>query len=107
MTGSAARAIVRLARRDITRHRARSVLVTLLVLLPVAAMVGGITIFRTTRVSAEREDVARMGQADLMAQGTTRAALAAALPAGSVIEPLTFTEGRVVLPGARPGVSIR
>lgn len=107
MTGSSIRAVARVARRDITRHRGRSALVTLLVLLPVAAMVAGISIFRTLQPTPEREAIARMGQADLQALGITRATLDAYLPNGSVVEPVTSTDGRVVLPGARPIVSLR
>jgi putative ABC transport system permease protein len=67
VTGSSLRALARVAWRDIARHRGRSILVTLLVLLPVAAMVAGIAIYRTTQPTQDREDVARMGRADLLA----------------------------------------
>jgi len=106
MTGSAMRALARLARRDIARHRLRSLLVVVLVLLPVAAMVAGIALYRTTSPSQEREDTARMGRADLIASGTTRAALLGRVPAGSQIESVTMTDGRIVLPGARVGLAL-
>lgn len=107
MTGSSIRALARIARRDIARHRARSLLVMLLVMLPVAAMVAGTAISRTTQPTQEREDVERMGRADLVALSTTRVELGKHLPAGSVVEPVVFTEGSIVIPGARVGVSRR
>ncbi len=93
--------------RSSARHRRRSFLVALLVLLPVAAMVAGIAIYRTTTPTADAEDAAQFGSADLMAFNTTLEALEPLLPAGSVIEQTTYTDGRIVLPGSKPGVSIR
>jgi putative ABC transport system permease protein len=107
VTGSSIRALARVARRDIARHRGRSLLVVLLVALPVAAMVAGISLYRTTTPTAERNDVAQMGQADLIAFKTTRSGVVASLPAGSVVEPLIYQEGRLQLPGARRSVSLR
>lgn len=107
MSMSALRALTRVARRDIVRHRGRSVLVTLLVLLPVAAMVAGISIYRTTQPTEERQDVWRMGRADLIAQGASEAQLRTYLPEGSRVEQIAFTDGNVVLPGAKPSVSVR
>lgn len=107
MTGSSIRALTRVAWRDITRHRARSVLVTLLVLLPVAAMVASISIYRTTTPTQASEDVSRMGIADLIAQGVSREQLDSYLPAGSTVEALGAADGQIVLPGAKPGVQLR
>ena len=107
MNGSSIRALTRVARSDIARHRGRSLLVIALVALPVAAMVAGISILRTTQPTQERELVARMGRADLIAYGTTRVDLVALLPTGSVIEPYVTLDGRIVTPGARPTVSVR
>jgi putative ABC transport system permease protein len=107
VTLASARVLARLARRDIARHRVRSLLVVALVLLPVAAMVAGIALYRTTQPTHERQVVAQMGQADLIAMGTTRAELERLLPAGSRIEGMTITSGRIVLPGARPSVTLR
>lgn len=107
MTASSFRALIRIARSDIARHRGRSLLVIALVALPVAAMVAGIAIYRTTTPSPERNEVAQFGRADLLAYNTTRAELGTYLPAGSVVEPVVSTDGRIVIPGARPGVSIR
>lgn len=107
MNGASIRALTRVARRDIARHRLRSLLVVLLVALPVAAMVAGIAFYRTTTPTQERSDTAQFGRADLIAYSTTRAELAMRVPAGSAIEPLVYNDGAIVLPGARPSVSIR
>jgi len=82
-------------------------LVVALIALPVAGMVAGAAIYRTTQVSQERQDTAQMGRADLYAFSTTREALAAHLPAGSVVEPTISTDGQIVIPGGRPNVTIR
>jgi putative ABC transport system permease protein len=103
---SALRALARVARRDIARHRARSVLVASLILLPVAAMVAGISIFRTTQPTVEAGVIARMGRADLLAMGVSRAELTKHLPTGSVIEPITYLDAILLLPGQRPSVQI-
>lgn len=107
MSGSSVRALARIAWRDIGRHRGRSVLVALLILLPVAAMVGSITILRTTAITPEREDVARMGRADLEAQGVSKSEVAKHLPDGSLIEPTMWSDASIVTAGARPLVSVR
>lgn len=107
MSASSIRALTRVAWRNIARHRGRSVLVTLLVLLPVAAMVAGISIYRTTQISQERQDVARMGQADLLAYVQTEAELRAYLPAGSTIERAVQTEGRLDIAGAQLSIDLR
>lgn len=107
MTASSIRALARVARRDIARHRGRSLLVTLLVLLPVAAMVGGVAVYRTTQPTVEGGDVERMGRADLIAQSISEKDLRAYLPAASVIEPIGFGNGLLIVPGAKPEVTIR
>lgn len=107
MTGSSIRALARVASRDIVRHRWRSLLVMLLVMLPVAAMVAGTAISRTTHPTQEREDVARMGRADLIALSTNRVDLGKHLPAGSVVEPVVSIDGSILIPGARLPVSRR
>ena len=53
------RAAIRLGRRDVARHRGRSVLVLALIALPVAAMVTAISIVRTAMPSEERQDTWR------------------------------------------------
>lgn len=105
MTGSALLALARVARRDIARHRWRSLLVVLLVLLPVAAMVAGTALYRTTQPTQDRQDVAYMGRADLVAQGTTRVELEEHLPTGSIVEPVVATPTSIVITGGRVGVS--
>lgn len=107
MNASSIRALARVAWRDIARHRGRSVLVTLLVLLPVAAMVAGISIYRTTQPTQAAEDVARMGVADLIANGVSETELRTYLPDGSTVEPLASADGQIVLPGSKPGVQLR
>ena len=106
MRGSSVRALARVAWRDIARHRGRSLLVVVLVALPVAGMVAGISIERTTRPTQDREDIAAMGRADLLATGVSRDELVAHLPAGSVVERLAIADGNLVLPGARPSVQV-
>ena len=107
MIGSSIRVLARVAWSDIVRHRGRSVLVVALVALPVAAMVAGTALYRTTTPTQERMDTAQFGSADLLAHNTTRAELEAYLPGDSVVEASVSTDGSLVLPGARPGVSIR
>jgi putative ABC transport system permease protein len=46
------RVAVRMARRDIRRHRARSLLIILLIMLPVAAMSGALTLVESTQETA-------------------------------------------------------
>ena len=104
---SATRAAARIGWRNITRHRGRSALVSLLILLPVAAMVAGISILRTMQPTEEEFTVGQMGRADLIAALVTEEELLAYLPAGSQLERLVETEGRLVLPGSRPGVALR
>lgn len=106
MTASALRALARVSWRDIRRHRGRSTLVALLILLPVAAMVAGISIYRTTQVTQEQRDIARMGRADLLAYVQSEEELRPYLPAGSTIERLVQAEGRLVVAGARPSVGV-
>lgn len=107
MNGTATRALGRIARRDILRHRGRSILVLALIALPVAAMVAGIALYRTTTPTSESANASRMGRADLIAYNTNPAELAAYMPPGSVIEAVVWNEGELVVPGARPDVSIR
>jgi putative ABC transport system permease protein len=107
MVGSSVRALALVARRDITRHKGRSALVIALIVLPIAAMVMGIAILRTTQPSQERDDAARMGRADLLAQGIAESDLRKLLPAGSTIEPTSWSDTQIELPGARPSVALR
>jgi putative ABC transport system permease protein len=107
MIGSSLRALSLVAWRDIARHRLRGALVVALIALPVAAMVAGIALYRTTTPTPDRSATGQMGRADLFAMNTTRSALEAYLPAGSRIEPVSSADAHVVLPGTRPGVSVR
>ena len=107
MSTASIRALVRVGWRDTTRHRLRSLLVILLIALPVAAMVGGIAILRTTQTTNEREDLARMGSADLQASGVSKETLLPYLPAGSRVEYTRASDGKLVLPGYRPIVTFR
>lgn len=101
------RALGRVAWRDITRHRGRSVLVVLLIALPVAAMVAGIALLRTTEPSQERRDAEQFGSADLIAQGVSRADLNTYLPSGTTVEATFFSDGQLLVDGSRPSVSVR
>ncbi len=107
MSFSATRALVRVGRRNIVRHRGRSVLITLLVLLPVAAMVAGISILQTMQPTTEESIRSRMGRADLFGQAPSEAELRKFLPDGSVLEPLVHLEARLLVAGSRPGVGLR
>src|SRR6185437_9475608 len=92
MTGSSIRALA---------------LVVALIALPVAAMVAGIVLYRTTTPTDERSTRAEMGRADLSSFTEARADLERYLPAGSRIEMVTSEDAHLVLPGTRPGVSVR
>src|SRR5437870_3498704 len=104
---SALRAVGRVAWRDITRHRGRSLLVVLLIALPVAAMVAGIALLRTTEPSQERRDAEQFGRADLIAQGVSRAELDPYLPTGSIVEPMFSSDAQLLVDGSRPWVTVR
>jgi putative ABC transport system permease protein len=111
MNATSARAVVRIARRNIGRSRWRSLLISLLVMLPVAAMLGAATIVQTVTPTPGRSVTHQMGEADLLVypagSGATSDALRGALPAGSRVEPFSFADGRLVLPGMEASVSLR
>ena len=107
MSFSATRALVRVGRRNIGRHRGRSVLITLLVLLPVAAMVAAISIFQTMEPTSDEIEVARMGRADMIAQVASEEELWKYIPEASTIEALLHIEARLLLGGSRPAVGLR
>jgi putative ABC transport system permease protein len=112
MNLSSTRAVLRISWRNIRRNRWRSVLVGLLIMLPVTAMVGGITYFETVTPSAETVATWAMGAADAEAytmpgvQASTDQ-LRSTLPAGSTVEEMSTADGVVVLPGRRVGVTVR
>jgi putative ABC transport system permease protein len=107
VTLSSTRATARIGWRNITRHRGRSLLVSLLILLPVAAMVAGISLFQTMAPTQEEMTVWQMGRADLSAQSVSEDDLRRYIPVGSSIEPLLQGEARLVVDGSRPGVALR
>ncbi len=111
MNATSTRAVVRIARRNIGRSRWRSLLISLLVMLPVAAMLGAATIVQTVTPTPERSVTHQMGEADLLVysagSGATSDALRAALPSGSRVEPVRVAEGRLVLPGMEASVTLR
>lgn len=81
-----------------------------LVLLPVAAMIGAATLLETVTPTGERTATDRMGTADLIVypQGpaSTTDTVRALLPADSQVEPFVNGEGYVVLPGQRASVTV-
>lgn len=97
------RAVARIAWRSIGRSRGRSALIVLLMLLPVAAMAGAITLLATVSPTAEETATHRMGAADYEFQGggdeATTDALTAELPQGAVVEPWSYDVAPLVLPG--------
>lgn len=111
MKRAAALAMLRIGWRSIGRSRWRSALIVLLVMLPVAAMVGASTLARTTFPTPEASATNRMGQADFIAYprspDVTSEALEAVLPSGARIEPMASADGRLVLPGREASVGLR
>ena len=59
------RLITRLAARDIRRHKARSLLIVLLIALPVAIMSGLGTILDADGTTTDSETVSKYGDADM------------------------------------------
>lgn len=82
---SAWRPLLRVARRDALRHKARSLLIVAMVGLPVAAMSASVVLGRTAARTLEQEVSAEMGQADLQVDdnGVVAAEWQALLPEGS------------------------
>ncbi len=103
MIGPSTRAVLRIGWRNIRRNKWRGVLIAVLIMLPVAAMSGGITLLATTTPTAEASATAQMGTADLMVYASssdvTSTTLRAILPVGSRIEPLLQADARLSLPG--------
>jgi putative ABC transport system permease protein len=85
---------VRLALRDALRHRVRSLLIVLLILVPVAAATG-VDILYSTGNSTDRAREMQFGAADAMVVSgpdpVDPAAVQAALPTGSRLVPLPIT----------------
>lgn len=79
------RVALRMARRDINRHKGRSLLIILLIMLPVAGMTGAVTLFQSTQKTSE--EIVRYELGDTQARFS-------ALPvpnADSVQDPLNDT----------------
>jgi len=111
VSASSRAAVVRIARRDILRSRWRSLLVVLLVMLPVAAMVGAMAVLQAITPTPDRSVTRQMGEAGLIVYPSgdegTLARLQDALPAGSRIEPVAMHAGRLVLPGREASITLR
>lgn len=102
MSRSSAAAVLRIGRRSIGRSRGRSLLIVLLVLLPVAAMAGAITLIATVSPTAEETATHRMGIAGYEVQeagSLTTDELRALLPDGAQVEPWSYDVAPLVLPG--------
>jgi putative ABC transport system permease protein len=109
MSRSAARALLRLAYRNVRRSVWRSLLVVVLVMLPVAGMVGVTSVMKTITPTAERTVTARMGDADFeifAGEGGTGELLRARVPAGSIVEPLLRVTDKLALPGLNVEVGL-
>ena len=104
MNATSARAVVRIARRNIGRSRWRSLLISLLVMLPVAAMPGAATIVQPVTPTPGRSVPHHMGEADLpvypAGSRAPSAALRAPPPAGTRVAPGRRAEGRARPAGA-------
>lgn len=59
---SSSRVALRMARRDINRHKGRSLLIILLIMLPVAGMTGAATLYQSTQRTAEEVISYELGQ---------------------------------------------
>ncbi|MGI8759502.1 MAG: FtsX-like permease family protein, partial [Acidimicrobiales bacterium] len=79
------RALLRVARRDVRRHRGRSLLIVLLVALPVAAMTLALVLGRTAELTPDQRASGYLGQADLLVDsaGVDPGEWQEILPAGS------------------------
>lgn len=106
MSRSAARAVGRIAWRNIRRSVWRTVLIVVLILLPVTAMIGGLIYYRSTTPTSDEAATSSLGVADALIypgspdSGQSTADLAALLPAGSAVEAVTYHDRLLVL-GAR------
>jgi putative ABC transport system permease protein len=111
MNGAGNRALLRIARRSIGRSRWRSLLVAVLILLPVAAMVGATAVMVAVTPTAEQSATNQMGQANAIvypsSEGASEAKLRARLLARSRLEPFLYTEDQLVLTGMQASVTVR
>lgn len=109
MSRAPALALLRLARRNVRRSLWRSLLVVVLVMLPVAGMVGVTTLMKTITPTAERTVVARMGDADFevfAGEGGTGELLRERVPTGTTVEPLLRISDKLALPGLNVEVGL-
>lgn len=100
----ALRALARIELRQLSRHPGRSVLVILLITIPVAALVGGSTLYRITHPTAEESRAEVMGSADLRIETDhTHDAdrILALLPGTARVEHLLVGDAEVRVPGRR------
>lgn len=110
MTVSTAALLLRIGRRSILGSRWRSLLIVVLILVPVAGMVGLATIIKTITPTAERSATDQMGQADLLVYpgpGGDEAALRTLLPMGSTIDPVFASSATLVAPGVAVSMTLR
>jgi putative ABC transport system permease protein len=106
------RPLLRLAVRDARRDRWRTLLIVVAVALPVAGLVGAIVLFDTFTPTPQERATAQLGTADLgitlgdvPSDADPLGDLAALLPDGAALQPLTFADDELALPGRRDGVT--
>ncbi|WP_299951590.1 FtsX-like permease family protein [uncultured Modestobacter sp.] len=109
------RLALRIARRDALRARGRSVLVLLMVGLPVLAIVGADTLYRTAEVSAVEQLPTTLGAADARIEGASRQQVWADPRDGELLSyepgaddaPWTAAEVRDLLPAGAEVTEVR
>lgn len=74
------RVSLRMARREILKHRGRSLLVAVMVCLPVVVMIGGLTVLATGEITVRESIPARMGSAQAVLAGQTPSVVASGDP---------------------------
>ena len=101
----ALRALARVELRQLNRHRARSLLIVLLVAVPVAAIVGGATLARITEPTSDEQRTHVMGQADMRLDAVNSQEdhdkLTSLLPRTAIVERLFLGTDSVRVPGRR------
>ena len=97
-TAGSWRVALRMARRSAWRHKARSLLVLVMLMLPVYAGSILATAWSNLGLMAERESEWQLGHADIKVSGTSDAALRRTPPAGSRTAPLLTGETIVATP---------
>jgi putative ABC transport system permease protein len=111
MRATSTRALVRIAWRSIRRSRWRSALIAVLILLPVAAMVGATAVMVAVTPTAEESATHQMGRADAIvyfsSAGASASKLREVLPGGSRSEPFLYGEDHLVLAGMEASVTVR